>query len=528
MYSRRLSVTNEVKVQRSLQNKRLASEIEERIPKIRKSQKMFDQFLIMGAPLKFEEQSPEPVILASYPRVSKFTRPDSEVLMLLSFAFPNGFSKIRPDTTGLRTILTEFVFFLKEEADTIYGICVQFRGNDKLFFASEQNLEYPFCYCLLTFTPFISAHFTFLSYLSLLMVKRINSIPHVNTENEVPLPVLTEEIFAHLVPDKNFPHVTVLPGLNATQELRDELLFYYSLPTKAKDVNPYPKIPLSPKINLCLPLHLTKNQCFAYSSFHSLFNTFKISEIVTIYTAILLEMRVVFISKRDLHLLSMSLISIITLFKPFKSKSTIILPILPSKPFFLQILDSPVPYVIGTTSQTRDADLIVNIDSFEITANTNIPLLPQRNELISKLINIISTNGKKCTIPQCDVNGDKPLCPEFIKFVDNYNPYNFPFIYISLIKLTYIFPPNIVDTIIDVFRNHITPSLTETINSCLVTDNSDPHKPVTICNIGLFLCQVPDCDREFYEKFTQTNTWETYCDKLSEIRNKMIKEQSNT
>lgn len=526
MFSRRLSVTNDVRVQRSIQNKRIALVIENHLPKIKKKLRMFDQFIIIGAPPSFEETKLEPVILSSYPKVYETLRPESEVQMLLSFSFPNGISKIRPDTTGKRTILIEFVFVLKEEAETLYGICVHFRGNDKLFFATEQNLEYPFCFCLLTATPFFSAHFTFLTYFTLYMVQRIESIPHTNpTENEQIIPPLNDKIFAHLVEDPTYPEIAVFPGLKATELFLNELAFYQSLPTKSTDQTTYPMIPLAPKIDLYLPLHLTKNQCFAYSSFHALFNTFKISEIVTIYTAILLEMRVVFVSKKFLHILSMSIFAIISLFKPFKLKSAILLPILPSNPNFNQILNLPVPYVIGTTSLTGDADLVVDIDSFKLISNSKIPQIPQRSELISKLMKILTENASKCTIPQYDVDSDKPINNEneFLKFIDNYDHYNFPYIYISLTKLAYIFPPKIIDSIIDVFANHIAPFLRETVSGCFVTDKTDEDKPVTVVNNDLFLCQLPDCDREFYEKFIQTNNWETFCDKLSDERNNAYK-----
>lgn len=522
MFRRRLSITNEYRVQKSIQNKRMASGIEERHPRVQKSQKMFEQFLVLGAPPDFKGKNPEPIILSSYPRVSVSSRPDDEVNMLISFCFPSGFSQIKRDATGLRTILSEFVFYLKEENDTLYGICLHFRGNDNLFFATEKNLDYPFCYCILTTTPFITAHFTFLSYFSLLMVKRIKPIPH-SSENEILLPAINEKVFASLVIDETFPEIAVYPGMKANQDMKDELSFYYSLPTKSKDKKIYPKIQLSSKISLLLPLHLTRNQCLAYSSFHTLFNLLTIPDIVTIYTALLLEMRVVFVSKRDLHLLSLSLIAALSLLKPYRSRATTVLPVLPSKKNFIQLLDSPVPYIIGTSTSTKDADLIVNIDSFEVTVNTAIPNLPQRGKLIQKLNKIISQNQTICSIPQkrFSSNSDsssssRPLNKEYLSFIEKYDPYNFPVIYISLMKLTYIFPPAVVDLIVRAFRNSFTPFITELISGCFVTDATDPQNPVTVCNNELLLCQVPEADREFYEKFIQTDIWESFCDKLSE------------
>ncbi|KAK8858300.1 hypothetical protein M9Y10_013402 [Tritrichomonas musculus] len=535
MFQRRLSITNDSRVQRSIRNKRLAAELEEHIPKVHRNTKMFEQFLILGAPPSFETKNPEPVILSSYPRVSISSRPDNEVKMLISFCFPNGFFQIRRDATGLRTILSEFVFFLKEESDTLYGICLHFRGNDNLFFATEKNLDYPFCYCLLTTTPFFSSHFTFLSYFSLLMVDRIRPLPHINNSDmEVLLPAINEKLFASLELDEQFSEIAVYPGIKATQAMRDELSFYYSLPTKIKDRKVYPKIPLSSKITLFLPLHLSKNQCLAYSSFHTLFNLLKIPDIVTIYTALLLEMHIVFISRRDLHLLTMSLIAILSLLKPFKTRAMTILPILPSRKDFLQILDSPVPYIIGTASSTKDADLIVNIDSFEVIANTRIPSLPNRNNLIKKLTAIIHDNQQVCSVPQKrfsispnDNSSNKQLNKEYLDFIARYNPYNFPVIYISLMKLTFIFPPTIIELIIDAFRSNIIPYMSETIHGCFVTDATDPSNPVTVCNNGLFLCQVPNRDREFYEKFIQTDIWETFCDKLSKPIVEFKKSQSS-
>ena len=148
--------------------------------------------------------------------------------------------------------------------------------------------------------------------------------------------------------------------------------------------------------------------------------------------------------------------------------------------------------------------------------------MPHRDKLIQKLSKIISQNQTICAIPQKrfstnsnDTSSNRSLNKDYLAFIDRYNPYNFPEIYISLMKLTYVFPPKVIDMLIDAFRSNITPYITELISGCFVTDTTDPLNPVTVCNNELLLCQVPECDRDFYEKFIQTDTWEYFCDKLS-------------
>lgn len=533
MLKRRLSLTNDIRIQKSINNKRLSAQYEDKIPKISRPIKMFSQFLIVGPNPLCTGDNPNPAIITAYPAVSNKVRLDNEVKMITSFCFPSGFEPIPSKFPQSRTLLDEFIFFLKEGPKTIYGCAVHIRARKSSFFVNDKFISYPYCLCILTEMPYFSSHFQFLSFMALMLSGRVQPILQP-IENEILPPPCDGTVFAKLVLDDKFPCIATTPGVHATKIFKRALTFYYSFPPVNKKLRfPYPPVPLCQTLDLVIPYHLSKAQCYAYSSFHILFSLFKIEDIVSMYTALLLEMHVFIYGPKSLHILTMTLIGLLALMSPFKSRTLTYLPVIPNDNDFKDILDSPVPYVIGASFPHENVDLIINLERRELFFNTTMPQLPKRNEIINQINAIMKEDLPLYTIPPRYKNqapnsdGTNEFTPHYLQFLSRISPYNFPLVYATMIQgLRFIIPPSTANKILHVFSNLLADELPEKIRSCFVTDTTDPIHPVTICNMDLFMLNIPNEEKEFYTKFTQTDNWQYFCDKEADDFAALKKSQS--
>ena len=550
---RRLSITFDFHIEKSLRNKRIANELEEHVPKLRSANHMFEHFFLIGAPPDFEGK-PEPTILATYPAVSVNSRIEDELKLIKSFCFPVSFRPIPSDINKVRVILNEFIFYLNEGSNRIFGTAIHFQANEKCSFASEKSRKYPFCFCFLTLVPFLSSHFQFLSYLALVINDRVHPIEHGDhqlhahpklkpTPSGSNFPTISTSTNEHgsyvlsgLEVDSEFPNILIYHGIKATKLLNDELVFYHSLPISNKslqsqrgEITPFPPIPLSKKMSLYLPLHLRRQQCLAYSTFHALFSNVMLSDIIKIYTATLLEMHVLFVSEYT-HRLTSSIIASLSLLDPFKTIATMKLPILPTLPELSDFFDSPTPYVIGSCVVNNKADLVVNLDTGSLTINTKIPDLPDQWKLLHKLQLIMNDYQKEYKVPPREIHEEESLKviknKDYLDFIVNTSPYNFPYVFTSLTEVKFILPPHVVDMILDSFRSHLPSYINDLICGCFVTDTTDVFNPVTIFNKDLFLMSIPRDSKAFYELFVQTEIWEDYCNTLADEFAAIKKSQS--
>lgn len=517
---RRLSVTFERKLQKSIQNKRLSTGLDPAHPKMRAIKRMFEQFFIIGAPPSFED-TPQPTIIVSYPTQTQHSRQVEEVDLITSFCFPTGFPKIPEALKKKKTIINEYNFCLAEGASKIYGICVVFAGNPHAFFASKQSCDYPFCLCMLTSLPYLSSHFQFLSYLALLLSYRIKASPHTTTND-----YMTSFVQAHMPPglvkDEEHPSLAVLKGIKGTKQIVDELDFYYSLPTSSETARlrpgqTYPIIKLSPKIDLAIPLHFQEEEALAHSSFHILFSIFTLDEILKIYTAMILEEHIIFVSEK-LNKMTLCVMGIVSLLKPFDPMATMILPLLPYQPRFLDFLESPCPYIVGVTAPYKNYEMLVNLDKKEIIQTHELPKLPKCEELKAKIQAILDREMDKIKVPPKKITneaGELVSNPENMRFFVESDPYLFPYLFTMMSSITYLIPSNICNEILNTFKTHLPSILDDPIKECFVTDTTDIMNPITVFNKDLFFIRMPPEDEQFYLRMMQTQIWEVYSDQLA-------------
>lgn len=485
--------------------------------------RIFDQFFIIGAPPDSVKGN-KPQILSMFPS-TQIQQTDDELSQIVDFCFPSKFQTIPDAIPASTVILNEFIFLLnKEHAVTEYGICVQIRSPPEAapFFSTNWSRRYPFCLCLLTNKPYLSSHFEFLTFLALFLCGKV--VPNKLPFGRAPLPVRG---FCHpsLTLDSSSPAIAVCKGFRSPRLLIDELSLYYSLPTQHKNV-PHFGHPYAPGYPLAIPLHFSRAQNIAYASFHALFSSLTPTLIVNLYTAMLLERHILLVSKSP-HKFSLSVIALTTLFRPFKSQTSL-LPVLPDKSTFHQFLGSPVPFVAGSTYSDPNVEVVVDLDQGTLTMLQNIPKLPRQDILIRKLDMLLNNDKTLITVPPSETRsffGGAEKNPAFDEFFTKLDEFIFPHSYLMIEKPKYVFTRNLIDAIRESFASHIAPGLSEQLTSYFVTDSTDEEHPITVLNRDLvetMLIQGPE--KEFYQIFCSTQIFSDFVERMSNDFQQMKKD----
>ena len=487
----------------------------------KESFKMFDQFYIFGAPP--DSNFPLRItLLTTYPSTTNSNLQSDEVIEQLKLlCFPSGFNKLKRDkNVEPKVLLNEFLFYLSgSNLDKTFGICVQFCVTERksAFFATRYSRHYPFCLCFLSKAPYLSSHFQFASYLALVLCGKQVPIRSVFQERRLPLPI---KGFCHesLTLDKNFPAVAVFKGFSMPKIIFEYLTYFHSLKENENDISSsIVPIQLSSEISLCIPFHLSRTQCLAYPTFQMLFSALSPSNIVKIYTAMLLERKILFISN-DLQLASFSVIAAISLISPFITQATVF-PMIPNTQNFQEILQSPFPYIAGSTKPHENAEVIVNLDTGTIHLDSPLPNLPRCNELVNKLETILKSGEKSILVPPQELRsffGYTSPNPDYPRFMESANVYVFPSIFNMYSQVKYIFTPFVVEDILSLFNGILAPRLTDLLRSCFVTDTTDESSPITIMNKELLMCLVPPNEVAFYNSFISTQIFTDFCERKTD------------
>jgi hypothetical protein len=206
--------------------------------------------------------------------------------------------------------------------------------------------------------------------------------------------------------------------------------------------------------------------------------------------------------------------------RPFKYRG-IFLPVLPFTEEFLPILDSPAPFVCGIVKTGQlppipEHLVVVELDHDEINDPDHTPLLPDGERLIQKLQGILDLNRREIELPPKVLRDGATAGPnpDFLPFVKSRRTaFINPMAHI-IPAMKYIFGQEVVDQIRVLFRVQIEPGLELLLRPCLITDTTDPDRPVTVFNKDLFLESVSPVNRPFYSAFMLTTMFHVYCDGL--------------
>ena len=487
----------------------------------------YDQFLIVGLPKSDDIQNPgenpEPKILIMYPSSPLLFSP-AEYDQVVKFCFPSGFNKAKPNPS---CITDQFVFKLTStDGSPIYGVCTQFNvhGLQPMFFFDNESQKYPFCVCFLSSNPLLAPNLQYGSFLVLWMCQQIKYLPH-------PDPSLT-------FTSPSEQETTLLPGMvwaagaqrlssfRIPRALLTELTFYHRVSTCPLAKQDFT---LAAGIKLVLPESDARNGYILYPGLSYLFSFLSIKNVIKVFSLILLEAHVLFVSS-DLMRLTLSLLSAVELTSPFKLQCPI-MPVIPKQSNYITLFESPTPYVAGFIV-TEGCDIpgdvaIVNLDKDTIIDNDNLPIIPNANKLLSEIKSILDKQSSQILVPQKYIRTgvlkkEKSLNQEYINFIKNISDFACPKVVMNINPPKYIFTEDVTDKISDLFKNSIAPIVDSLVIPCFVTETTDISNPVTVFNKDLFLSSVEKDAMPFYTHFLSTSIFQQYCDSKTDEKDALL------
>jgi hypothetical protein len=466
---------------------------------------LFDELLVIGAPINRGTSPPRPTILVVFPAAPLLLGAD-EYRRVSSFCFPKGFH-----ATSKRAdfLIEQFVFQITSAAcqSPVYGICtiVSMKDCRDAFFYGPASKGYPTCLCFLTKTPVFSPVFQY-SYFLARWIGGLDKAPLLHSH-----PI--EQPDASTV--RMLPHLTLVgaaflaDGFVIRRTFVAELAWARGLRCA---VSGDAIERLSRTDSMTIPSQARARFSSLYLGLDILFSRLSVANVVKAVSILLLERHVI-VASASLFELSVCCLCLSRLCKPFVLQC-IFLPILPRH--FLGLLESPVPFICGVVRRKRPVTApayvaLINLDSDSIVEEDQTPLLPDADRLIEKLTSLFEFNAREILIPKPRTRGfrrDDASRRDFI--ATRIHKFAAPLSYAAHDR-RYIFTLEISEAIDGLFRCQFAPLLERVMQPCFVTDRSD-RNPVTVFNQDLFLASVPH--REFYEIFVSTTVFNEFADVL--------------
>lgn len=489
----------------------------------RKKNSTYDHFLIVGLPLKADcpdEQELTPRILMMYPSAPLILEP-GEYDRVVSFCFPNGVQKVQPNQNNIHN---QFVFRINKsingEQMPVYGICTQFdvtnvRNN---FFFDTDSAQYLFCFCVLTTVPLIAPTFQFLGVLVLWINQKLKYKQHPDPDLKFLSPSESE---TNLLPGLVWGGgAQRMPGIRIPRNFLQELSYFYTI-----KICPLQKIFPMDKDNtfiLSIPPLETYDKYLLAPSLSYLFSALSIKNIIKVYSLMLLDSQLLFIST-DLTRLTFSILAAVNLLHPFEP-CVVIMPVIPNNDNFLPLLDSPTPFIIGVAVNEEGFQLhpeseitLINLDTDTIIEKKTTPIFPD-SEQVEQTVNLLFELHKMkiTTPPKYLAKGlfkkDLEENPDFTAFMERVSGFNFPKITLYQDPPKYIFTEAVNDQIVDTFKKGLPVTIKSLMDPCFVSDTTDINNPVTIFNHELFVSSINPEWKEFFDLFLNTQIFQQFCD----------------
>lgn len=489
----------------------------------RKKNSPYDHFLIVGLPLKLDcpdNQDLTPRILMMYPSAPLVLEP-GEYDRVVSFCFPNGVQKAQPNQTNIHS---QFVFRINKtvngEQMPVYGLCTQFdvsnvRNN---FFFDTDSSQYLFCFCFLTTIPLIAPIFQFSSVLVMWINQKLKYKQHPDPDLKFLSPSESETV---LLPGLVWGGGSQrMPNIRIPRNFLQELSFFYTI-----KICPLQKILAMDKENaniLSIPPIESYDKYILGPTLSYLFSALSIKNIIKVYSLMLLDSQLLFIST-DPTRLTFSILAAVNLLHPFEP-CVVIMPVIPNNDNFLPLLDSPTPFIIGVVVNEEGFQLhpdseitLINLDTDTIIEKRTTPIFPD-NEQVEQTINLLFELHKmKITPPPKYLakglfKKDLEENPDFTAFMERTSGFNFPQITLSLDPPKYIFTEAVNDQIVDTFKKGLPVTIKSLMDPCFVSDTTDINNPVTIFNHELFASSINPEWKEFFDLFINTQIFQQFCD----------------
>lgn len=382
---------------------------------------IMDQFFIFGLPPNNKKQT-QPMVLAAFPPFHQSMIPVKNVL---SLAMPNwdlANTNTKTKFTNLFStsekgiengIVDQFVFQFNAGETKIYGLCTHIqpskasRNATLPFFATDGTKKSIFCLCMISKIPIFNAHFTFLNYLvglctgTIITTQKnsslINSIENAyencyennyRQDNEIQNDTLIEGFEL----TGAFGHV---PQINIPEEFQSKIFDYYS-----KTMYSSPS-KLAPGYNIYFPHPSTPTQkLILWGSLDTLFSVLNVADIIRLITALILDAQVLIIGN-SMQEVSMTVYGLSCLLTPF-NYCGIVMPILPNDDDYLDLLNSPTPFIFGMPNIPKlkkmsflESTYIVNIDKHKISQVDFYPQYPNFNDVLRRIALLITKEANR-------------------------------------------------------------------------------------------------------------------------------------
>lgn len=355
-----------------------------------------DQFFLFGIPPNTKKQG-QTSILVAFP---SFQQPSIPIANVLKFAYPNPetsnsngkFKFSLSDSSANESgVVDEFVFQFKARSTVMYGSCVHIqpskanKTSSNPFYSSDNTKKSKFCFCLISRIPIFNVHFTFLHYLL--------SISNSSKKQKTNATATTNvNLFEGLEVNGLFGQY---PQLQIPEEFRIAITDHF-----AKTVfSPPVKLPPNFIIHFPPPTAPIQNLILC-ASLDNLFSVLSVPDIVELLTALILDAQVLVIGT-SMHEVSMTVYGLYALLTPFNYCGTV-MPILPIDDDYLNLLNSPTPYIYGMQNIAKlrnmsflESTYIVNLDKHKKTASNFYPKYPNFKTVVQKITDILMAKKVK-------------------------------------------------------------------------------------------------------------------------------------
>lgn len=372
----------------------------------------FDKFFILGAePSKI--QNAEPVVLLSFPSSGDSISLE-ELGTLSKLSFPNGFKCERKEfSSESENLCSLFTFHVNEGNNPRFAVCCNFHVDGKFipFFGTSLSRDYPFAFCMVTRKPIIATHYEFLRRLvSFLCGGQGMNFDKNYVSRPVGSPIAQTQPYQKI--DRSYVKVAVHKDLNCDEYCYNLLNSYHSncnYNCASMHFSCSRKIPLCNVVDPRL--------CMLVPHVWALVTFLTPKQLIALYTWMILERRILFISKFQ-HRVSASILALSSLLDP-KLRRFTVFPVIPEFEEFSEVFHLPTPYIGGCCFDFKGSDVTVDLDSGKITSSVKLPHIPHSRKLEKKIREIykgritVPKKIRKRLFRKGTINKD------YLKFVNN-------------------------------------------------------------------------------------------------------------
>lgn len=444
------------------------------------STSLFDQFLIIGVDPADAKDTP-PKILMAYPAKAL---PVIDYKRLIALALPTGAFRSNLRGNSIHPLQDEFIFTIANDQDPIYGVClhVSAKSSKAPFFASNQTKQCIYAFVMMTQMPVVAAHLSFLSYIALYTHNQISN-PYT-----FPIAMPAQPMGKHipnLIIENNYGHVQ---SIHIPEYFISALQFYESLDIKHESIK------LTELIELFFPA--TPNyENILWAGMDTLFSLLSTDDILRVVASLMQDAQVLVIGS-NLQELSMSVLSLELLIKPFHFCGTII-PVLPNTVEFFNLLQSPAPFIIGVppVKELREMSFLettifINLDKAAVSASPLFADYPDHAHVTESINKALKKSTTKTR-----------------------HPFSFPIVFKQYLKHKYSFTPTTCTYLISIMKKPFEKLFSDYIFCFFVSELSANSEGLTVFNSELFLSQMDNNCRPFFQALTESQTFQLYIEK---------------